>query len=266
MKKLLYLIILVSILLCQIAGAQDNIEMLMKSQLGITSSGGFAQLDADDEFNIPLIGRSDDIRYKSKYKAALFSLVLPGAGQYYVHNHSTSKIFFGIESAFWLSYYGFRKYGVFKDDAAKGWAITKAGASPVNTDELYWIKMTYYDNRDRNEGQYELGYNQMIGVYEGVNAVLFPETPEYYWNWENRDDRQKYRNLRNQSKNAYERADVIVGAIIANHIVSAVEAFLSTIKYNRRLEFTKTGFKLHYTVKPSFSNPAITVGLIKYFG
>ncbi|MCD6163217.1 MAG: hypothetical protein J7K40_12530 [candidate division Zixibacteria bacterium] len=265
MNKNLLLVILISILLCQIAGAQETIDLLMKSQLRFSSSGGYAQLDADDGFNIPLVGRSENIKYKSKYKAALLSLMLPGAGQYYVENNSKAKIFLGIESAFWLSYYGFRKFGAFKDDAAKGWAVAKAGASPDNTDELYWIKMTYYDNRDRNESQYELGYNQMIGIYEGDNAVFFPETPEYYWNWNNRDDRQKYRNLRNQSKNAYERADVIVGVIIANHVVSAVEALLSTVKYNRRLEFSKAGFKFHYAVKPSLNDPAITVSLIKYF-
>lgn len=259
MRKNILIIVIIAAALSQSVGAQESIDLLMRSQLGITQFG------SDDEFNIPLMGRSEDLNYKSKFKAALFSLVVPGTGQYYINNFTKTKIFFGIEAGFWLSYYGFRKYSAFKDEAARGWAVFKAGANPDNDDGRYWVKMTYYDNRDRNESPNELGYNQMAPVFEREYAVLFPETPEYYWNWDNIEDRRKYRNLRNQSKTADERGDIIIGLIIANHIISAGEAFLSTIKYNRRLEFSDTGFKFHYAINPSPDNPAVSVCLTKSF-
>jgi len=259
MKKAFLAILLILIALSQSVFAGDSIDFLIRSQLKSN------RLYSNDGLNIPLVGRAADLDYKSKFKAALYSLILPGAGQYYIKQNSRAKLFFGIESGLWISYYGFRRFGAYKDDAAKGWAVLKAGANPNNTDELYWIKMTYYDNRDVNEGIYEFGYNQMIGVYERGDARLFPETPLYYWNWDNSDDRQVYRNLRNQSKIAYERSDIVIGIIVANHIVSAVEAYLFAIKYNRRLEFSDRGFEFHYALTPDLNNPSITVSLSKYF-
>jgi len=235
MKKIFLAILLILIGLNRPIFAGDSIDLLMQSQLKSS------RLYSNDGLNIPMVGRSADLVYKSKFKAALYSLILPGAGQYYIRQNPRAKLFFGIESGLWISYYGFRKFGAYKDDAAKGWAVLKAGANPDNTDENYWIKMTYYDNRDVNEGRYEFGYNQMAAVYDRGDAQLFPEIPLYYWNWDNSDDRQAYRNLRNQSKTAYERSEVVVGIIVANHVISAVEAYLSTIKYNRRLEFSDTG-------------------------
>ena len=250
---------MVSVIIYQPAWTQVTVDQLMQTELNSV------QFDDDDEFNIPLVGRSEDIKYKSRIKAALYSLILPGAGQYYISDISKAKLFFGIEAGMWFSYYGFRKYGAFKNEAAKGWAVLKAGASPANKDERYWVKMTYYDNRDRNEGYEELGYNQMAAVVELDDALLFPEIPEYYWNWENKADRQKYRNLRNQSKTAFKRADLAIGMLIANHVISAIEAYWATSKYNRRLEFSSSGFKMYYSLNLDFENPAIVFGLIKNF-
>jgi hypothetical protein len=258
--RYVFLIAAISLMvLTGIPAAQQSIDQMMQSQLSER------QFCANDEFNIPLVGQSKGLEYKSKYKAALFSLILPGAGQYYIKSYTTSKVFFGIESGVWLMYFGFRKYSDMKGDAARGWAVLKAGANPDNKDELYWRKMTYYDNRDRNESRYEQGYNQMAPVYDGEDAVLFPETPAYYWNWDSIEDRRRYRNLRNQSKTADERADVAAGVIIANHIVSAIEAYLSTIKYNRRLEFSSSGFQFQYAFDADLSNPGVRILLTKYF-
>ncbi|MCP4583995.1 MAG: hypothetical protein GY839_20480 [candidate division Zixibacteria bacterium] len=247
--------------LCHLVWAGASIDQLMRLEL---ASSEYSADEEDDNFSYPVSGNLDDKSYKSSGRAALYSLILPGSGQYYIEKGFKSKLFFSIESGLWLSYLGFRKYGGFKENSAKGWAVMKAGACADNTDENYWVKMTYYDNRDRNIGS-EQGYNQMAAVYDRENAVLFPETPEYFWDWDNPEDRQKYRNLRNQSKTAFERADITVGVIIANHLVSAIEAFFSAGKHNRHLEFADTGFKFKYNVKPSLANPSISISLTKNF-
>jgi len=261
MRKLL-IIFLALFSLCQFVRADSSIDQLMRFELASS------QLSGDDEpedFSFPLSGDIDSKDYKSADRAALFSLLLPGAGQYYIDKTSfKARLFFGIESSMWLAYVGFRKYGTFKEDAAKGWAVINAGAYADNTDENYWIRMTYYDNRDRNEDD-GLGYNQMAAVYDRGEAVLFPETPNYYWNWNDRETRQKYRNLRNQSKTALERADIAVGIIIANHFVSAIEAYFAAGKHNRHLEFANTGVKLKYELRSGLDNPSLTICLTKNF-
>jgi hypothetical protein len=260
MKKIVLILLF---LLCTFhyALAESTIDQMMRLEI---KSSEFNSDDDEQGFDYPISGDYNDKAYKSQSRAAFFSLLLPGGGQYYIDKNYKSKLFFSIESGLWLTYLGFRKYGSFKENSAKGWAVMKAGACPYNTDENYWIKMTYYDNRDRNIGD-ELGYNQMAAVYDREDAVLFPETPEYFWDWESSADRQKYRDLRNQSKTAFERADITIGIIIANHLVSAIEAFFSAGKYNRNLEFTSTDFKFKYDVKPDFDNPTISISLAKNF-
>jgi len=242
--------------------ADSSIDQLMRFEL---ASSQLSDDDGLEDFSFPLSSDLDAKDHKSPDQAALFSLLLPGAGQYYINKTSfKAKLFFGIESSMWLAYIGFRKYGVYKEDAAKGWAVINAGAYAGNTDEEYWIRMTYYDNRDRNEDD-GLGYNQMAAVYDRGAAALFPETSNYYWNWIDRESRQKYRNLRNQSKTALERADIAVGILIANHLVSAIEAYFAAGKHNRHLEFADTGVKLNYGLRSDVDNPTLTISLTKNF-
>jgi hypothetical protein len=252
---LLTLMLILGLAFCQQPiQAQQTINQKFQAQLTTR------QFDGDDEFNIPLSGNSSEQQTKSKAQAALFSLLLPGAGQYYVGNQFNARLFLGIECGMWLSYYGFHQYANYTKESARAWAILKAGADPNNTDDLYWVKMTYYDNRDRNE-EAGFGYNQMIAVIDRENAVLFPETPNYYWNWDNKADRDKYRNLRNQSKTANRRAGLFLGGVVVNHVVSAVEALFAAGKYNRRLEFS--GLQLYYSFRPNLHNPSLALGLTK---
>lgn len=258
MTKPIAKVILFFCCLAQFAWAQDSISQLMTPRLT-----QYNRPAGDDEFNIPLAGGSGRKGAKSRVKAALFSLILPGAGQYYINGGTLkAKTFFGVESGLWLSYYGFHQYSIYKSDASKGWAVLKAGANPDNKDANYWVKMTYYDNRDINEED-GYGYNQMIMVTERNSDLLFPVTADYYWNWESRADRDKYRNLRNQSKTADKRADLVLGGIVMNHIFSAIDAFMAAGKFNRRLEFS--GLNIYYSFKPNLTDPTIKFGIIKSF-
>jgi hypothetical protein len=243
--------------LTQILPAQTSIRQQLTPRLIQLRPAG------DDEFNIPLAGGAKNKDHKSRTVAALYSLILPGAGQYYIAGAKLkAKMFFGVESGLWFSYYGFHQYGTYKSDASKGWAVLKAGANPDNTDSNYWVKMTYYDNRDVNEDD-GYGYNQMVAVSTRDNGLIFPETQDYYWNWDNKADRDKYRNLRNQSKIAYKRADLILGGIVINHVFSAIEAFMAAGKFNRRIEFS--GVDIYYSFKPTLVNPSVKIGLTKTF-
>lgn len=262
MKRIAFILMIITAA-AQICGAGQkiSIKQMMTQRLAMSQRDG---QDNDGDLSFPMSGDIYSQYSKSPSRAALYSLILPGAGQYYIDKSNKFKMFLGIEAGLWATYFGFRKYGDFKDDASKGWAVLHAGADPANGDNNYWVKMTYYDNRDRNEDD-GLGYNQMAAVYDRGDAVLFPQTSAYYWNWDTYESRQKYRNLRNQSKTAFERADIAVGVIIANHIVSSLEAFFSASKFNRHLEFSNSGFELKYKLKPNIKNPAVSVSLVKNF-
>ncbi len=254
MRKIV-LILLLTIIAVSPAAAQSIITAL-ELQMAERRLGG------DEDLNIPLSGQVSGKAAKSRFLAGLYSLILPGAGQYYSGNVFKTKLYAGIESGLWISFYGFRKFGKMKSEASRGWAVLHAGASPYNDDDRYWTKLTYYDNRDSNEPD-GFGYNQMIRVIDRDEALIFPETPDYYWNWDSRQSREHYRKLRNQSKTAYRRADLVIGGVIVNHLVSAIDAFISAGKFNRRLGFSGIDLDCRYYTGSGAST--FYLGLSKQF-
>jgi hypothetical protein len=48
-------------------------------------------------------------------------------------------------------------------------------------------------------------------------------------------------------------------------VISAVQAYWAAGKYNRRLEFSFSGFKMFYSFNQDFENPTVTIGLTKHF-
>ncbi len=247
-----------------IADPDRSIDKLMRLELA--SAGELDDEEQGEEYSFPLSSNTENSpNFKSSGRAALYSLALPGSGQYYVQGASLkAKFFIGLEAGLWFSYLGFHKFSDYKDDASKGWAVVHAGADASNSDDDYWVKMTYYDNRDRNEDDGQ-GYNQMVLVNERDYSLLFPETSLYYWNWDGPETRQKYRNLRNESKTARERADITLGIIIANHLISGIEAFFTASRHNRHIEFADTGFKLKYDIRANPVNPSVSVSLVRNF-
>ena len=74
MKKISIIIFIISLIQMQSIGAQESIDVRMQSQIASSN------LKQDDNFNIPKAGYLNQTEYKSGFKAALYSLILPGAG------------------------------------------------------------------------------------------------------------------------------------------------------------------------------------------
>ena len=213
----------------------------------------------DDDLGLPLFGESGQSRVgeKSKWKALGLSLLVPGAGQYYSGNKGRTKIFGATEVLVWSGFLGIRTYGGWKKDDYKSWAAFHAGADVNGKSDGYFEKMTYYDNLDE--------YNQLELLYEGSRAELFPSTPEFYWNWDSDESRSHYRDLRNQSKNAYRRSLLILGAAVINRILSGIDAYRTAGSYNRQREFGDSRWILVCSTADLMEHGKIEIGLSRQF-
>jgi len=209
----------------------------------------------EDEFQ-KTIGR------KSTTKAMLLSLLLPGAGEYYADNKTHSRIFLGIEGSIWGSFFAFRTYGSWKKRDYKGFAALHAGVSLSGKNDDFFEDITYYSNRDE--------YNQFARLYNGDQAVIYPENDFWNWEWDSQDSKGRYRELRNQSKSAYRKALYMVGLAALNRVVSVLDAARSVKKFNRKLgsEFSsadQTGLKLSLDANLFGKNPHFSFSLSKSF-
>ena len=213
----------------------------------------------DDDLNFPLFEseRLKPENAKSGWKALGLSLLLPGAGQYYTESKNRMVVFGAAEAMVWSGYFGLRIYGNWKKEDYRGWAAFKAGADVNGKSEDYFEKMTYYDNLD--------DYNQFELLYEGSRAELFADTPEFYWNWDSDESRQYFRDLRNQSKAAFRRSLLFLGAAVANRLLSGIDAYRAAASYNNSLEFSEKKWHLYCTAAGILEDGKVEVGITTKF-
>ena len=213
----------------------------------------------DDDLNIGSLFQDNRVvsEGKSKWKALGLSLVLPGAGQYYTDRKDKAAFFGTIETLVWSGFFGLRVYGVWKKEDYKALAALHAGADVNNKDDLFFEKLTYYDNLQE--------FNQFELLYEGSRAQPFPDTPDYFWNWDSDDNRDYYRQLRNDSKTAFRRSLLFLGGAVANRLLSGIDAYRSASSFNNRDEFNELGWKFYYLAAGPFDEEKIEIGISRRF-
>ncbi len=193
---------------------------------------------------------------KSPKRAFLLSLLLPGAGQYYNESKTKAKIFAGSEASLWVAFLAFRRVGSWKKTDYKNYAVEHADINPVDKNDDFYERLTYYDDRDQ--------YNQFTRLFNGPEAPIYPETDYWNWEWESQQSRAEYRDLRNQSKNAYRRSLYMLGLAALNRVISAVDAFRGAKKYNRKKAFEEE-ISLHPQATLFGSNRKIALTATKTF-
>lgn len=174
-------------------------------------------------------------RPRSATKAVALSLLLPGAGQFYTEQGTAARAFVGTEVALWTGVLAFRTYGRLKKEDYVGFATEHAGIQSTGKDDNFYKFLTFYDNRDE--------YNKISRIFEPSNP-FYPETNQWNWQWDSRESRTRYRELRNASKTAYRRAVYLIGGAVANRLLSAVHAYRAVKQYNRKLRQEKGNLEI----------------------
>ncbi|RKY82825.1 hypothetical protein DRQ07_00195 [candidate division KSB1 bacterium] len=153
---------------------------------------------------------------KSVCKAGAFfySLALPGAGQLYAGNKKSAKIFIAAETVLWATYFTFRAYGSQKRNDYMAYAAAHAGVNNQDKDHKYYVAVENYSSlRD---------YNNAKLKQRNINA-LYPENEQYWWQWDSEESRKTFESLRVSSDKAFDRAVIVIGGIVVNHLISAID-------------------------------------------
>ncbi len=172
---------------------------------------------------------------KSAGKAFLMSLVVPGTGELYVGAKFKSRVFMAAELSGWAALISFHHLGQWREDDFKLLAAREAGALVDGKDERFFDVLGFYGSREE--------YNKIGGAFDPARQY-YPDTPEYFWRWNSAEARERYRDLKNDSKSFYRNADFALGFIVANHFLSAVDAWWSAKRHNRGIESGFSGIEL----------------------
>lgn len=206
-------------------------------------------------------GELEDEDDLSITKAVLYSLLLPGLGDWYAGKKDRAKAFFIVDAALWSTFIVFQVQGHRREDSYQDYARTFAGvASTGHSDDYYSLigqfnSSSEYESDFKKESRLDLwpdvGYDALETYYVQNRVSDFEE-----WQWRSFDDRVDYRELRSSSKVAYRRSGYMLAAAALNRVVASIFAY-QAVKSRRGETAEDTGaVSQHGGYRLDISSPA----------
>ncbi len=179
---------------------------------------------------IPVIMGEDDapqttaaLAEKSRGKALMLSFLLPGLGEQYAGAGSKARLFFGTEISLWLGYAGFITWSEWRHDEMESYAARHAGVNPADKSDTYYANIGNFDTIHQ--------YNEAKLRQRNLNDY-YRDVDKWHWQWDSAANRARFDQLRISSDKARNRSTFVLGAILANHLISAIDAVWSVNRYN----------------------------------
>jgi len=146
--------------------------------------------------------------------AFLRSLLIPGWGQRAAGAPKAARNFFVADVALWTGFASFQIYGNWIEDDYHLLAAQHAGVNPTGKDDQFFVNVGNYASVD--------DYNQSRLQRRDVQGLYDPA--ENYWKWDLESNQQRFDRLRVRSDRAYDHAELVIAAVLANHIISGIHA------------------------------------------
>jgi len=189
---------------------------------------------------------------KSVSSAFFLSLLLPGLGEAYVGETGYTKVFMSIEAVGWGMFIATDLQVSSRKQDYENFAVQHAGVISSGKDDQYWIDIGKYDNIWE--------FNEQRRRDRDIDAI-YPETSANYWRWDQYANRLKYDEYRIGASQIEERKTFIVGGIILNHLVSAINALRLARAHNR--EVGQLSWRFDSGIHAGFSG--LSLGISKSF-
>ena len=168
---------------------------------------------------------ASDNQKKNPALAILYSMLLPGMGELYAGDYSSGKYFTIADGVLWGAFTGFEIYGKWKENDYKSFAESKGGVKLSGKEAEYFANIGIYQSID--------DYNTAMELNRNFDKTY--NTAIYYWKWNDNNQRKEYRDLWSSSESAYTNVRFVVGALILNRLISAVNAVRLVSAYNKNL-------------------------------
>jgi len=273
MKKLI--VILLLIVFKPLLGGEGNNQIQLEHNLEKFNLVESSYQSTDSVF-------SAELEKKSPLRAALYSAVIPGTGQYYAGSIWKAILFAGIEIAGWTVFI------VNTSKAENQESDMENYADSHWSERKYWSYL-YYQGKDAgliDPDTYLVDGNNILQDYDAdvINNLRFLETslghshrlPEtktqqyyemivkyltqfgnawedanfneiYYGNTDRMTSQMfAYRDMRNDMNGYYDVASTATNIILINHVLSSLDAAWTASRYNREITMKIRAYNKRY--------------------
>jgi len=168
---------------------------------------------AISQYNIDEAGNAP-----SQWGALLRSLVMPGWGHYYVDSDRwrRGQLHLGAEVVLLASYLGINRQSYVLEKNMYTHAAAFSGAQIRDLGREFELAVG---------GHRSLAdYNDFQERTRNLDR-LFPDEPQYRWEWESDELRREYLDLRNRRDDLDQQLPALVALMVANRVISGVSAF-----------------------------------------
>ena len=227
MKKVISLVVLVSsIIVAQSEQTKSLLELKIKAAAYQNSSLEIQNMKTGIQPPITGAYQPDaDIQKKSPALAILYSALLPGMGELYAGRYDSGKYFTIAEGVLWGAFTGFELYGNWQQNNYKSFAQSNGGVNLNGKNSDYFANIANYQNI--------LDYNKAMDL-QGTYNLLY-NTSTFYWNWGDDNQRKAYKSMWTSSEQTNNNIRFVVGAMILNRLISAINAVRFVSAYNKAL-------------------------------
>ena len=158
---------------------------------------------------------------KPFFSPVVKSLVLPGWGEYSLDNQIRGRIFVLSETVLLLAILGSYSVAQRQETEYKAYAAEHAGIDPIGKDRQFWVDIGNYSSL--------FTFNEEHLRWRDFNA-LYEDNDTWTWAWDSGNNRERFENMRIASDSWRLRGSFLIGGVVLNHIVSAIDAlYLSKI-------------------------------------
>ena len=161
------------------------------------------ELNLDKDFEKPFIS------------PVLKSFILPGWGEYSLGYKQRGRIMVLSESVIFFSILGSYFYANKFEQNYKAYASEHANVTTVGKNRQYWVDIGNYSSIDQFNEEH-LRWRDFNAIYEKDN--------NWNWLWDNDENRKYFEKMRIKGDTWKLRGSFLIGAMVLNHIVSAIDA------------------------------------------
>jgi len=147
------------------------------------------------------------------------SAILPGWGEKSMHNTHRARNFRLIEISLItgsVSAYTFSNHFV---NRYESFAVEHANVDSRGKEHRYWVDIGNYSDMDSHNDEH-LRFRDLDNLYDEKNG--------WGWIWDSKENRTTFENMRIRSDVLAMTGKFLVGSIVLNHIVSAIDALYLT--------------------------------------